>query len=167
MPGRSSIRTLLAGALACGLGACTACIATGSGPPAMTQERLEAIIAEASSDFGGRRGAVEFSVDGVPMACVSDLDHDRMRLIAPIVEESRLTEQQRSLMLIANFHSALDARYATSRGVVYAAFLHPLSPLTEQELLSALRQVAALARSFGTTYSSGELLYGAPAGEPL
>ena len=81
--------------------------------------------------------------------------------------ERRLTAEQRSLMLIANFHSALDARYATGRGVVYAAFLHPLSALTEAELHSALRQVAALARNFGTSCSSGELLYGAPAGEPL
>ena len=155
-------RWLAAVALAGALGACT-----GPGSPAMTQQRMEAIIAGAGSDFGGSPGAVEFRIDGVPMACVSDLTHDRMRLIAPIVEESRLTPQQRSLMLIANFHTALDARYATSRGVVYAAFLHPLSPLTEEELLSALRQVAALARNFGTSYSSGELLYGAPAGEPL
>ena len=163
MLGRSSTRGILAAALVCGLAACTT---AGSGP-AMTRERMEAIIAESSTDFGGRPGAVEFRIDGVPMACVSDLDHDRMRLIAPIVEESRLTPQQRSLMLIANFHSALDARYATSRGVVYAAFLHPLSPLSERELRSALRQVAALARSFGTTYSSGQLVYGgAPAGEP-
>ena len=62
--------------------------------------------------------------------------------------------------MAANFHTALDGRYATSEGVLYAAFIHPLSPLTEEELASALRQVAALARNFGTTYSSDALLYG-------
>lgn len=63
-------------------------------------------------------------------------------------------------VLEANFHSALDARYATSDGVLYAAFIHPLSPLTEAEVRSAVAQVASLVRSFGTTYSSGELVYG-------
>lgn len=63
-------------------------------------------------------------------------------------------------VLEANFHSALDARYATSDGVLYAAFIHPLSPLTEAEVRSAVAQVASLVRSFGTTYSSGELAYG-------
>ncbi len=94
------------------------------------------------------------------MACISDTLFDRMRLIAPIIEEDQVTEKQKRAMLAANFHTALDARYATSNGVLYAAFIHPLSPLTEEELASAIRQVAALAKNFGTTYSSDELIYG-------
>ena len=70
-------------------------------------------------------------------------------------------------MLIANYHSSLDARYAVSQGIVYSAFLHPLSTLADDQLASALRQVAALATTFGSTYSSGELMFGAPAGQPL
>ena len=89
-----------------------------------------------------------------------------MRLIATISPVSELTGEQVARILEANFHSALDARYATSRGYLYAAFIHPLSPLSDAELRSAVAQVANLARTFGTTYSSGELLYGAPSGEP-
>ena len=63
-------------------------------------------------------------------------------------------------MLEANFHSALDGRYAISNGMVYAAYIHPLSPLRPEEVRSALRQVAELGKTFGTTYSSGELLFG-------
>ncbi len=65
-------------------------------------------------------------------------------------------------MLDTNFHSALDARYVTSNGLVYAAYIHPLSPLRREEILSVLRQVAELVKTFGTPYSSGELSFGFP-----
>ena len=39
--------------------------------------------------------------------------------------------------------------------------------LTDAQVLSALRQVATLAKTFGSTYSSGELVFGAPQGQPL
>ncbi len=129
-------------------------------PYRMTQAGLEQIINEISAEAEGRGGVVEFVHDGLFMVCISDTLYDRMRLIAPIIEEDQVTEKQKRAMLAANFHTALDARYATSNGVLYAAFIHPLSPLTEEELASAIRQVATLARNFGTTYSSDELIYG-------
>ena len=49
--------------------------------------------------------------------------------------------------------------------MLYAAFIHPLGPLTEAELVSAVRQVSSLASSFGTGYTSGELVFGG--GQPL
>ena len=69
------------------------------------------------------------------------------------------------MMLIANFHTALDARYALSNGIIYAVFLHPMSTLTHDQLESAIRQVAALARNFGSSYSSDELIFGVESGE--
>ncbi len=129
-------------------------------PYRMTQAGLEQILHEISAEAEGRGGVVEFVHDGLFMVCISDTLYDRMRLIAPIIEEDQVTEKQKRAMLAANFHTALDARYATSNGVLYAAFIHPLSPLTEEELASAIRQVATLARNFGTTYSSDELIYG-------
>ena len=133
----------------------------------MSRERMESLIAKSSRDFQGQPGAVRFTVDSVPMACISDVDHDRMRIISPITSRAELDSRVLDLMLIANYHTSLDARYAVSKGVVYAAFLHPLSTITEAELASALRQVATLATTFGTSYSSGELVFGAPGGEPL
>jgi len=73
---------------------------------------------------------------------------------------NELTKDIKDKLLISNFHSTLDARYAVSDDVLYAAFIHPLSPLTEGELESAIRQVATLADTFETTYSSGDLSYG-------
>jgi hypothetical protein len=125
----------------------------------MTQIRLETIIREVGSDVVGGSGALEFTFKSVRMACISDVEHDRMRLVAPICRLSELSPDQAARVLEANFHTALDARYASSQGVLYAAFIHPLSPLANEELRSAIRQVASLAQSFGTTYSSGELVF--------
>lgn len=153
-----AFRNVCLGLLLAGL--CVAC--TGSTRAPMSRERMESLIAESSSDYEGSPGAVQFTFDGVGMACISDTGHDRMRIVAPITARTEL-----DLMLIANYHSSLDARYSVSQGIVYSAFLHPLSSLTEGQLASALRQVATLAKTFGSTYSSGELMFGAPKGQSL
>ena len=59
----------------------------------------------------------------------------------------------------ANFHTALDARYAFNKGILYAAYIHPLSTLTKAQLESALEQTATLAATFGKEYSSGSLIF--------
>ncbi|MEO0975570.1 MAG: hypothetical protein AAFX85_20965, partial [Pseudomonadota bacterium] len=63
-------------------------------------------------------------------------------------------------LMQANFDTALDARYAIARNTVWATFIHPLSPLSEEELLSALAQTISIARSYGSTYSSGVWAFG-------
>ena len=128
----------------------------------MTQQVLEQILREQTEQCVGQPGMIQFAFAGVPMACISDVAHDRMRIIAPIVETQRITDEQWQAMFEANFHTALDARYATRKGVLYAAYIHPLSPLTKAQLLSALRQVANLAKTFGTTYTSGDLQFAPP-----
>jgi hypothetical protein len=87
---------------------------------------------------------------------------DRMRIIAPIAEIEEVTDEVRDACLEANFHTALDARYATSDGVLYAAFIHPLASLDAELAESALHQVASLVETFGTTFSSGSLVFGVP-----
>jgi len=128
----------------------------------MELDELERVIREASESLDGEDGAWEFEIDGVRMACLTDTHFDRMRVIAPIVEDGEVTDQQRREMLEANFHTALDARYATSDGVLYAAFLHPLSGLTVELLRSALEQVVNLVATFGTSYSGGTVVFGVP-----
>ncbi|MDP3092936.1 MAG: hypothetical protein Q8N04_19870 [Nitrospira sp.] len=128
--------------------------------PAMTMGILQGILNETVGDLRGESGQWRFTYAGVEMALLASLPHDRMRIVAPIGPEAQLTDQQRKRMLDANFHSALDVRYATSNGLVYAAYIHPLSPLRREEVQSALRQVAELVKTFGSTYSSGELSFG-------
>jgi hypothetical protein len=130
----------------------------------MNLEELESVLRESTQELEGEDGAWEFLVDGVQMACLTDVHFDRMRVIAPIVDEDEVDEDQRKALLEANFHTALDARYATSDGVLYAAFIHPLSPLSAEELRSALAQVVGLVETFGTTYSGGSVVFGVPTG---
>lgn len=120
-------------------------------------------------DVSGSDGAWQFEVEDVRVACLTDLRFDRMRLIAPVIETDELTDTQRDACLEANFHTALDARYSTSDGVLYAAFIHPLGSLTEDDLKAALSQVVSLVQTFGGAYSSGNLVFGVPpsgGGEP-
>ena len=125
----------------------------------MNNARLGKIIQQNARNFQGKEGFWEFEFSGVEMACLTDAEHDRMRIIAPITKVAALKAEQRDKMLEANFHSALDARYAISKGVVWAAYIHPLSALQESEVQPAMQQVAGLVQTFGTTYSSSDLVF--------
>ena len=117
-----------------------------SNASAMTQAQLESAIRAMADSAEGGGGVLQFEYDGVILVCVSDIANDRMRIV----------------MLAANFHTALDARYAMSKGVLYAVFIHPLSTLAPVEISSAVRQVATLMQTFGREYSSGELNFPGP-----
>jgi len=126
----------------------------------MTQDRLQDLILQAGSDVIISGNLVRFTYEGANLLCISDVSADRMRIISPIVDLSEIGVEQLLLALTANFHTALDARYAISDGVMYAVFIHPLGPLSEEEVISAIRQVARARNTFGTDYSSGELVFG-------
>ena len=132
----------------------------------MTLEELAELIAAAAEQFQRSPSHWQFVHEGIPMACLFDLAHDRMRMIAAITEVEDLDDEQKDALLEANFHTALDARYGTSNGLVFAAFIHPLAGLDAALARSALDQVASLVHSFGTDYSSGVLEFvGGPEGE--
>lgn len=127
----------------------------------MDFERMEKIFREVADEHEvkAQPGYWEFLFRGVPIVCISDKTHNRMRLVSPIMKEAELTDAQKDNLLRANFHTALDARYAAGNGVLWSAFIHPLGSLTNDDLKSAIRQVATLVATFGTSYSSGELLF--------
>ena len=133
----------------------------------MSQESLALYIEEIAGNAKISPNVLEFEYRGIWIACIYDTAHDRMRLIAPIAKRDAVDATHLEFMLTANFHTALDARYALSSGIVYSAFLHPMSTLTHEQLESAIRQVSALARNFGTSYSSDELLFGVESGEGI
>lgn len=129
-------------------------------PEPMDGAKLEAILREVVGDGILVHGnAIEFSVQDIRLTCLYDETHNRMRVISAVKDYAEVTDEEKDLMLQSNFHSALDARYAVSRDVVYAAFIHPLSSLTEDDFLSGILQVASLKVSFGDSYSSGILQF--------
>jgi|TARA_B110000438_G_C15688681_1_gene595758 hypothetical protein len=48
-----------------------------------------------------------------------------MRIIASVEARDNITSAQFEKAMEANFHTALDARCALNKGVLYAAFIHP------------------------------------------
>lgn len=137
-----------------------------SGP--MTVERLESILSEIGGDTVQKTGsAILFEIRGIDMLCVYDENADRMRVISPIKSYAEVTAEEKDAIMDANFRGALDGRYASSNGVLYAAYIHPLSSLTREQLLSGIFQVASLRVSFGDEYSSGLLTYGGDRGSAI
>ncbi|MEM9136439.1 MAG: hypothetical protein AAGB01_03700 [Cyanobacteria bacterium P01_F01_bin.42] len=129
----------------------------------MTQQKLEDILREIANDVESNRNQVLFSYNDRPLLLLTDTAADRMRVMAPITQLDDVDDDAMTKMMIANFHTALDGRYAVSNGIVYATFIHPLSSLAERDFRSAVDQVANLAQTYGSTYTSGTQLFGAPA----
>ena len=127
----------------------------------MTQDEMEKIVVNNVEVIKKQKGYIVFTYKKVKMALISDVKHNRMRIIAPITKYPALTSAEKDAVMESNFHLALDARYAVSNDLLYSAYIHPLSPLTKKELEDALNQVSTLALTFGSTYSSGELVFNA------
>ena len=125
----------------------------------MTQEKMEELVSNSinTTVLEEEKGYILFKYLGVKIALLSDIEHNRMRLISPITKYSSLAPNIKDSLMNSNFHLALDARYAVTEDTLYSCFMHPLSSLTQEDLNSALNQVCNLASSFGKTYSSGQL----------
>ncbi len=131
----------------------------------MTQSRMADIIKGLVDETQDSGNSINFVYDEVAITLVSDATANRMRLVSPVIEASNMSEQQIIASLVSNYHLALDARYAIGSGVLFSTYIHPLAELTESQLISAVRQVATLSKTFGTTYTSGELSFGVQAEE--
>lgn len=132
----------------------------------MTSQKMVEILIAAADESKVLPNMVMMKYRDVELRCVYDEQHDRMRIIAPVAARGDITSDQFEKAMVANFHTAVDARYALSQGILYAAFIHPLSPLTKAQLESALYQTATLAATFGKEYTSGFLTFRG-GGKPL
>lgn len=130
----------------------------------MNPTTMKAIVDSLGSKVEVQGSMWRFQRGPATVILVYDESHDRMRLLSPVAELSQISDKQLRAAMEANFHTSLDARYASSDGMLYAAFLHPLSSLTEADLRSAIDQVATLALTFGDDYSSGVLQFGGGGG---
>lgn len=126
----------------------------------MDNQKLEEIIKKESPLVEGQEGAWQVLFGERILLIVTDQANNRMRIFTPIIEEEKIEETELKNMLIANFHSALDAKYSLYDGFVVSVFTHPLKELTSNQLVDAMKQVASLANTFGTTYTSTELFFG-------
>ena len=128
-------------------------------PAAMDNQRLDELLREQTEIVEGQLGFWQVSYQDRTVMIITDEQHDRMRIITPVAEAVGLEDGIAQTLLAANFDRALDARYALTEDVLWSAFIHPLSSLTDEFFLSALRQVVTLAENYGTSFSSGELTF--------
>jgi hypothetical protein len=149
-------------------------------PPSTPDEanaRMAGLLDQIVGEVAGEVGNWSFTYLGVEMLLVTDGAYDRMRILAPIAEGGQLDAAQLRLLLRANFGRALDAKYALFQDRVWSTYVHPLRSLSKEQLISALRQVASLYLTYGTSFSSMDISFGggeespgdvtpAPAGTP-
>ncbi len=128
--------------------------------PAMTMPRLGAIVKALDPEAQAQGNMVQFTLADVPVLIVADPAADRMRAMVPIRAAEGLDSDELMRLMQANFDSALDARYAVAQGRLWGVFIHPLSPLEKDQLLSGLAQTVGVALSYGSTYSGGALTFG-------
>ena len=136
---------------------------TPSGPvpePDMTLARLGEIVLAIDPGAVLRGNTLQLTIDDVPVLVITDTAADRMRAMVPIRAAEGLDPDELMRLMQANFDSALDARYAVARGRLWGVFIHPLSPLQKDQLLSGLAQTVNVAKTYGTLYSGGADVFG-------
>jgi hypothetical protein len=128
--------------------------------PPMTLERMAGIVLALDPDVVARGPLLEFTLDSIPVIVIADANADRMRAMVPIASADGLTPDDMLRMMQANFDSALDARYAVANGRLWGVFIHPLSPLEKDQFLSGLVQTITIAKTYGTAYAGGAMVFG-------
>jgi len=126
----------------------------------MDNQRLEAIIQGLAEKPEGRAGYWQFNMDNFQVTVITDEDADRMRIIVPVAKMGDIDHSTLRRLMQANFDSALDARYSVARGLLWSAYIHPLSVLSDHQFIDGLAQTVNLAATYGSTYSSGALIFG-------
>ena len=135
------------------------CVLSTAPVHALTPEQMMKHILAVGEDVVQDQNVVEFNYRGLGIVLIYDLKADRMRLVSPIIEAKNVGNDVLMMALEANYHSALDARYAVSNNVVWSVFIHPLSDLSPALFDSAISQVAIARATFGDQFTSGALVF--------
>lgn len=125
----------------------------------MDNKKLQNIYESVSDSIQGNAGAWQFHIKETLLISFTDENHNRMRIISPIADSNSLGDELIKASLIANFHTALDVKYAISEGVLWSVFTHPLKELSEDQVKDAVSQVYYAHINFGTTFTSTSLTF--------
>jgi len=131
-------------------------------PPVMpmTIDRLAGILHALDPEAAPRAGGLGLTLGGVPVVVYADPRANRMRAVVPVASARGLSPDDMERILQANFDTALDARYAIAQGRLWSVYIHPLTELQPQQLISGLVQTVTLAQTYGGAYASGSLSFG-------
>lgn len=126
----------------------------------MNNERLDVLIRGIDPGAAGKPGAWQFQYGGRTLICLTDERANRMRVMTQVGKADLSDTEELVRCLSANFDRALDARYCLRDEILWSAFIHPLGSLDDALFQHAVSQVTHLADNHGTTYSSGDLVFG-------
>lgn len=127
----------------------------------MNNQKLESILKkEGEITKESEEGYWQVIYNERPIIVITDITHNRMRIISPIIEQKDMTQAQYETILKAQFDRALDVKYALYDNILWSVFAHPLQELTEKQVKDALSQVFYAAKNFGGTYSSTDIIFG-------
>ena len=59
----------------------------------------------------------------------------------------------------ADFHSDLNVKHALLDDIIWVAYIHPLSPLRDDQCNYTIAQVRSAGLTYGTLYTSTDLLF--------
>lgn len=125
----------------------------------MTSAQLLEIIEQEADTVKANGNSIQFLLKETVLICIYDENANRMRIISPIVKREEIGEEELLNAFVANFHSALDVKYALSDEIVWSVFTHPLMELSEHQVVDAINQVYSAAVTFGSSYSSTNIVF--------
>lgn len=126
----------------------------------MTLGHMDEIVRRLDKGAVREANGWKFKIAEVAVMIVADETHNRMRILVPIRKVDGLDAAELMRLMQADFDSALDARYAVAHEILWSAFIHPLSALHDGQFISAIGQTVNLALTYGSSYTSGELVFG-------
>ena len=125
----------------------------------MDNSALEKVIYSVADSVNGQAGNWQFAVRDRLLYCITDMNNNRMRIMTPIIEQKKLAYTDMLKLMEANFHTALDVKYAITDGILWSVFIHPLKELSNDQALRAIEQVYTAAHTYGTSYNSTGLTF--------
>ncbi|MCH9655574.1 MAG: YbjN domain-containing protein [Planctomycetes bacterium] len=127
---------------------------------ALNVQSISELLNEVSTLLETGEGCWKIEYGNRVLFLIVDEEHDRMRMMTPILKEEDLDEDDLWEVMEANFDRSLDARYAIGDGILWSLFLHPLTDLGRNLFLDGLDQVVTLANNFGGSYCSSDIIFG-------
>lgn len=123
-------------------------------------EMIGAALKKIDEDIERKGNIWQFKMGDRIVLIVTDPSAERMRILTPIAPADAITPDVLLRIMQANFDSTLDARYAIAQDLLWGAFVHSLNGLNEEEFLSGLLQTINVAQTFGSSFTSGAVVYG-------
>ena len=127
---------------------------------AMNNKKIDKLLNNICREVVGNLGQWEVDYMGKNIMIITDEKNNRMRIMTPIIEVKNLKKNEMEEAMKANFHKALDVKYAIYKEIVWSLFVHPLAELSESQFHDGVKQVYNASYSFGSTYQSTDIIFG-------